>query len=199
MIRFKNNPGNFYLQKQCLLNYMNIYFEKGIKRFPDSIFLLIYYVQFNYSKRYNLNSVRENLSRLKKMTKNIHEEYIIYCIEENVKKMKNKRMDNSDNNSQELEKDLVEQKLQRLKYLIENSSKLYGEFWGIFATNIINNLNTIKLYTLGEKLNNYINEMNRIWDNDIKRSTIDKSHQGIIQLYSHFLKDILWNKKKVMK
>ena len=196
LIKFRNNPGNYYIQKQCLLNYMNIYFEKGIKRFQNSIFLLIYYVQFNYSKRYNLNSVRENLSRLKKMPKNIHEEYIIYCIEENVKKMKNKRTDNSDNNEQELEKDLVEMKLQRLKFLIESSTKLYGEFWGIFATNITNNLNTIKLYTLGEKLNNYINEINSIWDNDIKRNTIDKSHQGIIQLYSHFLKDILWNKKK---
>ena len=85
------------------------------------------------------------------MPKNIHEEYIIYCIEENVKKMKNKRTDNSDNNEQELEKDLLEQKLQRLKFLIENSTKLYGEFWGIFATNITNNLNTIKLYTLGKK------------------------------------------------
>ena len=41
----------------------------------------------------------------------------------------------------------------------ENSTKLYGEFWGIFATNVTNNLNTIKLYNLGEKLNKYLNEI----------------------------------------
>ena len=196
LIKFSQNPGNYYIQKQCLLNYMNIYFDNGIKRFPQSISLLIYYIQFNYSKRYNLNSVRENLSKLKNMPKNIHEEYIIFNIDQNVKKMKNKRSDNNDNNEQELEKDLMEQKLQRLKILIENSTKLYGEFWGIFATNITNNLNTIKLYTLGEKLNNYLNEINSIWNNDIKSHKIDIAQQGIIQLYSHFLKEILWNKKK---
>ena len=194
--KFSNNIGNYYIQKQCLLNYMNLYFEKGIKRFPQNAFLLIYYIQFNYSKRYNLNSVRANLSKLKKMDKNIIEEFIIFCIEQNVKKIKNQTNDNSDNNEQELEKDLMEQKYQRLKFLIENSTKLYGEFWGIFATNITNNLNTLKLFTLGEKLNKYLNEINSIWENDIKPKKIDISRQGIIQLYSHFLKDILWNKKK---
>ena len=194
--KFSTNPGNYFVQKQCLLNYMNYYFEKGIKKFPQSVYLLIYYIQFNYSKRYNLNSVRVNLSKLKNMDKTIHEEFIIFCIEQNVKKIKNKTNDNSDNNEQELEKDLMKQKYQRLKYLIENSTKLYGEFWGIFATNITNNLNTLKLFTLGGKLNQYLNEINSIWENDIKPKKIDISFQGIIQLYSHFLKDILWNKKK---
>jgi len=194
--KFSKNPGNYYIQKQCLLNYMNSYFEDGIKRFPESILLLIYYIQFNYSKRFNLNSIHANLSKLKNMDKNLHEEFIIFCIEQNVQKIKNKINDNNDNNEQELERDLIEQKLQRLKFLIENSTKLYGEFWGIFATNITNNLNTLKLYTLGEKLYKYLNEINNIWDNNLKSKKIDISNQGIIQLYSHFLKEILWNKKK---
>ena len=196
LIKFQNNPGNYYIQKQCLLNYMNNYFEDGLKRFPQNINLLIYFVQFNYNKRYNLNSVRENLTKLKNMEKNIGEDFIIFCIEQNIKKMKNKISENNDTNEQELEKDLLEQKLQRLKFLIENSTKLYGEFWGIFATNITNNLNTLKLYILGEKINKYLNEMNTIWDNNIKSNRLEISHHGIIQLYSHFLKEILWNKKK---
>ena len=196
LTKFIKNPGNNYVQKQCLLNYMNAYFELGIKKYPQNTYLIIYYIQFNYSKRYNLNSVRTNLSKLKTMRKNINEEYIIFCIEQNVKKMKNKINDNNDNNEQELEKDLMEQKFQRLKYLIENSTKLYGEFWGIFAANITTNLNTLKLYTLGEKLNLYLNEINSIWDNDIKSKRIDITHHGIAQLYCHFLKEILWNKKK---
>ena len=196
LFKFSNNLGNYYIQKQCLLNYMNTYFEKGVKRFPQSTLLLIYFIQFNYKQRCNLNSVRTNLAKLKKMEKNIHEEFVLFCIEQNVKKMKNKINDNNDNNEQELEKELIEQKLQRLKFLIENSTKLYGEFWGIFATNITNNLNMLKLYTLGEKLNKYLKEINSIWDTDIKSKKIDLSQQGIIQLYSHFLKEILWNKKK---
>ena len=196
LIIFQNNPGNYYIQKQCLLNYMNKFFDDGLKRFPQNICLLIYYVQFNYSKRYNLNNVRENLSKLKNMEKNIEEDFIIFCIEQNLKKMKNKISESNDLNEQESEKDLLEQKLQRLKFLIENCTKLYGEFWGIFATNITNNLNTLKLYILGEKINKYLNEMNTIWSNNIKSNRIERSHHGIVQLYSHFLKEILWNKKK---
>ena len=196
LVKFQNNPGNYYIQKQCLLNYMNIYFDDGLKRFPQNIYLLIYYVQFNYSKRYNLNSVRENLSKLKNMEKSIGEEFIIFCFEQNLKKIKNKISENNDNNEQELEKELLEQKLHRLKFLIENSTKLYGEFWGIFATNITNNLNTLKLYIIGEKINNYLNEIYTIWDNNIKSNRLEISHHGIVQLYSYFLKEILWNKKK---
>ena len=195
--KFIKNPGNQHIQKQCLLNYMTNYFDLGIKRFPQSSLLLIYYIQFNYSKRYNLNSVRTNLLTLRKMRKNYHEEFIIYCIEQEVKKMNNKISDNNnDSNEIELENDLMEQKYQRLKYLIENSTKLYGEFWGIFATNVTNNLNTLKLYNIGEKLNKYLNEINTLWDNDLKSKKIDLAHHGIIQLYSRFLKEILWNKKR---
>jgi len=183
------------MQKQCLLNYMNIYFEKRIKRFPESVYLLIYYIQFNYSKRYNLNNIPKNLSKLNNMEKNLYEKFIIFCIEQNVKTIKNKIHDNNDNNYQELGRDLIEQKLQRLKFLIENITKLYGEFWGIFATNITNNLNTLKLYILGEKLNKFLKEINDIWDNDLKSKKIDMSNQGIIQLYLQ--KKKWWNFKKI--
>jgi len=128
LTKFNNNLSNFYMQKQCLLNYMNIYFEKRIKRFPESVYLLIYYIQFNYSKRYNLNNIPKNLSKLNNMEKNLYEKFIIFCIEQNVKTIKNKIHDNNDNNYQELGRDLIEQKLQRLKFLIENITKLYGEF-----------------------------------------------------------------------
>ena len=197
LTKFIKNPGNQHIQKQCLLNYMTTYFDLGIKKFPQSSLLLIYYIQFNYSKRYNLNSVRTNLLTLRKMPKNYHEEFIIYCIEQEVKKINNKISDNNnDSNEIELENDLMEQKYQRLKFLIENSTKLYGEFWGIFATNVTNNLNTLKLYNIGEKLNKYLNEINTLWDTDLKSKKIDLAHHGIIQLYSRFLKEILWNKKR---
>ena len=76
----------------------------------------------------------------------------------------------------------------RLKFLIENSTKLYGEFWGIFATNITNNLNTFKLYNLGQKLNLYLKEIINLWDNELKSAKIDSENQVIILLYSRFLK-----------
>ena len=83
-----------------------------------------------------------------------------------------------------------------MKFLIENSTKLYGEFWGIFATNVTNNLNTIKLYSLGEKLNKYLNEINDIWENQLKGKKIELENQSVAQLYSRFLKEILWDKKR---
>ena len=153
------NNGNYNIQKQCILNYMTIYFNSGMKRFPFSSKLILYNIHFNFTNRINMNSVRNNISLLQ----------------------------NSYNTNQ---------KYRRLRYLIENSTKLYGEFWGIFATNLTNNLNTFKLYNLGQKLNLYLKEMDILWNNELKNKKVDSENQVIIQLYSRFLLEILWNKKK---
>ena len=65
----RDAKGSVLKSKIDLLNYMNSYFELGIKKYPQNTYLIIYYIQFNYSKRYNLNSVRTNLSKLKTMKK----------------------------------------------------------------------------------------------------------------------------------
>jgi hypothetical protein len=54
---------------------------------------------------------------------------------------------------------IIDQFYKKLKELISNSTKLYVEFWGIFATNITNNINTSKLNKLGEKLNLYLKKL----------------------------------------
>ena len=196
LTKFINNEGNFNIQKQCLLNYMNIFFSTGLKMFPKNAYLLILYIYFNYSKRFNLNSVRANLIQLKKIECGIKEKYVIFCLEQNIKNKKNNGLDfeNSQDNNSQL--DLTEQKYQKLKYLIESSIKLYGEFWGIFSTNISSNINTSKLYSLGEKLNIYLNEMNNLWDNELKNKRISNEYQNIVQLYSKFLLEVLWDQKK---
>ena len=198
LTKFLYNEGNYNVQKQCLLNYMNIFFNLGLKMYPKDVNLLMLYINFNYSKRFNLNSVRGNLIQLKKIECCIKEKYIIYCMEQNIKNMKYNGVDlnienDKDNDSQ---LDLTEQKYQKLKYLIENSIKLYGEFWGIFSTNVSSNINTTKLYTLGEKLNIYLNEMNNLWDNELKNKRISNEYQSVVQLYSKFLLEVLWDQKK---
>ena len=200
--KFLNNEGNFNLQRQCLLNYMNVYFKRGLKKYPKNTTLLILFIYFNYSKKFNLNSVKTNLFQLKKLKCTLKESFIIYCMEQNIKNMKS---DNdieinteSDNNISQVEI-IIEQKYQNLKYLIENSIRLFGEFWGLFSTNVTNNLNTKKLYYLGEKLNKHLNEINNIWENELKNKKIDIEYQNVIQLYSKFLLEILWNKKKSLE
>ena len=194
--KFIENSGNYNVQKLCLLNYMNNYFSLGIKQFPESRQLLIAYIQFNYSKKYNLNSVRTHLAKIQKLTNSITEDFIVFSMDQDIKRIKNKVTDVNDGNELEQEVDVIGQKYQRLKFLIENSTKLYGEFWGIFATNVTNNLNTIKLYNLGEKLNIYLNEINDLWENQLKGKKIELENQSVAQLYSRFLKEILWNKKR---
>ena len=196
LTKFTKNPGNFSIQKQCLLNGMTIHFNSGIKTFPLNPIIKIYYIQFNFSHRFNLNSVRTNLNSLRKIKTNINVEYIIFCLEQEIKIMENKSNDNNDSNEAEFELDLLEQKYRRLKFLIENITKLYVEFWGIFTVNITNNLNSDKLYTIGEKLNKYSKEIKFLWENELKDKKIDINHQGIIQLYSRFLKEILWDQKR---
>ena len=199
LTKFMNNEGNLNIQKQCLLNYMNLLFNEGLKKFPNNINLLILFIHFNYNKKFNLNSVRTNILKLKKVEYSIKQKFIIYCIEQKLRNMKNNNgfeLDfeyDQDNDSQI---DITEQKYLKLKYLIENSIKLYGEFWGIFSTNVTNNINTYKLYSLGEKLNRYLNEINNLWDNELKNKKINNEYKSIVQLYSKFLLEILWDQKK---
>ena len=119
--KFFNNEGNFNLQRQCLLNYMNFYFKEGLKRFPKNISLLILFIYFNYSKKFNLNSVKSNLFQLKKLKCTLKESFIIYCMEQNIKNMKNDNdieiASESANNISQVEI-IMEQKYQNLKLLI---------------------------------------------------------------------------------
>ena len=195
LTKFIKNPGNFNIQKQCLLNYMMIYFERGMKRYPFSKELILYYIQFNFSKRINLNSVRTNLSLIQNNYNTHKINFIIFMLSKDIHDIKSKNV-NGDMSNYEQEREILNQKYARLKFLIENCVKLYGEFWGIFATNITNNLNIPKLYKLGQKISTYLREMDNLWDNELKTKRVDIENENIILLYSRFLREILWNKKK---
>ena len=43
LTKFVQNPGNYNIQKLCLLNYMTIYFTNGKKRFPFSTEVALLY------------------------------------------------------------------------------------------------------------------------------------------------------------
>ncbi len=55
------------------------------------------------------------------------------------------------------------------------------------------------MHSLGEKLNIYLNEINNLWDNDLKNKKDSNENQSIVQLYSKFLLEVLWDKKRVKK
>ena len=195
--KFEENNNNFSIQKTCLLHYMNNLFTEGIKKFPNSRLLLMIFVQFNYEKKYNLNAAKTYLTKLEKQKNTLTEDYIIYSIKQNIASNNNKlNMGLSDNEEMLRIEDTIEQKYRRLKFLVETSTKLYGEFWGILATNLTNNLNLNKLFLIGNKLNKFLNEINTLWENDLKNKKIDLENQSIAQLYSYFLREILKNKKR---
>ena len=196
LIKFIKNEGNFNIQRQYLLNYMNMFFNKGLKKYPKNVDLLILYILFNYTKRFNLNNVKINLIKLKKIQCSIKEKYVIYFMEQFIKDINTLKNNYTNYEDDESQIDISEQKYQKLKYLIENSIKLYAEFWGLFATNITSIINTSKLYSIGGKLNIYLNEINNIWDNELKNIKISNEFQNIVQLYSKFLLEILWDRKK---
>ena len=174
---------------------MTIYFEQGMKRFPFSTELILYNIQFNFNNRVNLNAVRSNLSLVQNNRNTFKINFLVFILSKDIHDMKNRDI-NGDMSNYEQEREILNQKYGRLKYLIENCVKVYGEFWGIFATNITNNLNISKLYKLGQKINMYLKEMDNLWNNELKTKRVDIENEYIIQLYSKFLKEILWNKKK---
>ena len=49
---------------------------------------------------------------------------------------------------------------------------------------------------MGEKLNIYLNEINNLWENELKNKRISEECQSIVQLYSKFLLEVLWDQKK---
>ena len=192
--KFIQNKGNYNIQKQCLLNYMAIFFNNSIKRFPNNILIRMQFIQFNYDKKYNLNGVRNLFESIKKMKIDLNSQFTLYCQEKEISKMKVK--DINDGNGEEKEKLVLDQNYKKLKNYIDNSTKLYVEFWGIFAANITNNLNTQKLYKLGEKLNFYLDEIKHLWENNLQNKKLDIDNENIAQLYSRFLREILWDQKK---
>ena len=193
LTKFIKNEGNFIVQKQCLLNYMSIYFNNVIKRFPYNLFLKLYCIHFNISKNYHLNNAKTNLELIKKMENDFNEEFIIYCMEQQIVKSKNKDIDFG--NEAEKENSLLDHNYKRLKDLITNCTKLYVEFWGILAKKVKNNLNISKFYKIGENLNIYLREIKYLWEHNLKDKKISIENEVSAQLYCRFLREILWDQK----
>ena len=195
LTKFVKNEGNYYVQKQALLSHMTSLFNKAMKTFPHDLLIRIYFIQFNYDHKYNLSSIKATFEELKKLKTDNRTRYIIYCQEITITRMKL----NSETETEEQEQNeklLLEQSYQRMKKLISNITKLYSEFWGIFEAKVTNNLNLQKLYKLGESINLYMKELANLWENDLKNKKLDFENEPIAQLYSLFLREILWDKKK---
>ncbi len=195
--KFIENQGNFQIQKSCLLHYVNIILNEGIKKYPNNKNIIMTFIQFNYSNKFNLNAAKSYLEKLERENNSLSEDYILFCIKENIKSYNNNKTLNY-NNENDLEKieEITQYKFKKLKNLIESTTKLYGEFWGVLSTNLTNNLNLEKLYLLGNKLNLLLDEINTLWEKDLKTKKIDLENQSIIQLYSYFVREILRNKSK---
>jgi hypothetical protein len=195
--KFLENENNFPIQKTSLLHYMNNYFNIGIKKFPNSRVILLNFVQFNYENKYNLSQAKNYLAKLEKTKNSLLEDYIIHYIKTNIASVNLKINDNNNNNNDFLKvEETIEQKYFRLKTLIEKSTKLYGEFWGILAANLTNKMNLNKLFIIGSKLNKFLREISDLWDNELKNKKIDIENQSTAILYSNFCKEILRNKRK---
>ena len=194
LTKFINNEQNYITQKQCLLNYMTIYFNNALRKFPNDILIRMHYIQFNYDHKYNLSSVKTTFEEIKNIKFKFQYHFILYCQEKHITRMQLNEANDGD--EEEKEKLILEQNYRKLKNLISNATKLYAEFWGIFATHITNSLNTSKLYKLGEKLNKYLKEIHYLWKNELRNKKINFENQNVAQLFSRFLREILWDQKK---
>ena len=196
--KYQENSGNYSIQKNCLLHYMNDQLLEGIKKFPNNKSITMTFIQFNYSNKFNLNAAKTYLSKLEKENNTITENYILFCIKQSVNSLSNKSNSGINGENEELEKmeEQTEHKFRKLKYLIENTTKIYGEFWGVLSTNLTNNLNLDKLFFLGNKLNSLLDEITKLWEKDLKTKKIDLENQSIVQLYVYFVREILRNKSK---
>jgi hypothetical protein len=118
--KFIESSGNYQVQKMTLLHYMNILFNEGIKKFPNNKMIIMNFVQFNYEKKYNLNSAKIFLTKLEKSQNTIVEDFIIYNIKQNISSMNNNKMNQSFNGDDELMKveDTTEHRFKRCKIIL---------------------------------------------------------------------------------
>jgi hypothetical protein len=68
LTKFIQNEGNYITQKQCLLNYMTIFFNNAIRKYPNDILIKMHYIQFNFDQKYNLSSVKSTFEDIKKLS-----------------------------------------------------------------------------------------------------------------------------------
>ena len=199
LTKYMENQGNYQIQKACLLHYINTLLIDGIKKFPNNKTIVMTFIQFNYSNKFNLNAAKTYLTKLEKENNTITEDYILFCIKQSVNSLNNNKINSGligENEEMEKMEEMTEHKFRKLKYLIETTTKLYGEFWGVLSTNLTNNLNLEKLYFLGNKLNILLKEISQLWEKDLKTKKIDLENQSIVQLYAYFVREILRNKSK---
>ena len=192
--KFLENQGNFSVQRTSLLQYANILYVQAIKQFPDSQAILLNFLKFNYEKKYNLSNAKIYLEKIERFKNSIREDYVIFFIKKSQSTIINEEGEEIIIN----EEDTPQHKINRFKILIDTGTKLYGEFWGILATNLTHNLNLNKLFHIGHRINKYLKEMEQLWD-DLKDKKLGQDLQNILQLYSTFMKNILQNPEKSSK
>lgn len=107
---------DFNIQKMSLLHYMNILLNEGMKKFPNSKIFVMSFVQFNYEKKYNLNSAKSLLAKLEKTQNSLTEEFIIFCIKQNLNNTNRTNKNNSNDDEMTRIEDTAEHKFKRCKY-----------------------------------------------------------------------------------
>lgn len=114
--RFNENKTNYNVQKLCLLNYMNILFTDAIKKFPNSKLIIISYLQFNYEKKYNLNSAKIYLTKLNKNKNSFNEDFLIFCVKQKILNSKNNNKNISEDDDEQEELLTVPEESHEMKY-----------------------------------------------------------------------------------
>jgi len=114
--KYLNSGEDFNIQKMSLLHYMNIIYNEGMKKFPNSKCFIMDFVKFNFEKNYNLNSAKAHLAKVEKMQNNFIDEFIIYCIKQTV--TTSNKINKNNTNEEEMIRieDTAEHKFKRCKF-----------------------------------------------------------------------------------
>ena len=117
--KFMENPGQYMVQKNTLLHYMSIVFNEAVKKFPTSKLITMTYVQYNYEKKYNLNTARVQLQKLEKCQNTLSEDFVIFTIKQTITSINNNKLNRSMSNEDDSMKieDTAELKFKRCIFL----------------------------------------------------------------------------------
>lgn len=201
----------FQTKKNNLIIYLNFYLLKGIQLFPQSKKLIILYILFNLEKKLNLHSVKIYIKKLEEDKNTLYEDYTLYYLNQllsiSLKKGLNPNYNNNEENisflndtdnseegslSLNVNPSFNENKnYEKFKELLDNTVKMFSEFWAIFSSNNSESVNLKKIFSLSKQITSNINQIILLWETDIRFHKISVELRYIIDLFYEFARIII--------
>ena len=184
------NTDNLYDSRIFLLQHGELLYKNALTKFPSSIRLRLSFGLFLYDKLNKKTKGMNEVFSMKNQITNLEDSFLIYRVERYMEDSSDGNFDNDGLISSVTYKSI----LNSFKNLISKITVNYIEFWSLLAVSEDKRADNFhKMSTIGNKISQSLEEINKTFENLIK---VNPSDPDVIKLYSQFLSEVTNNQKK---